>query len=287
LLRLLVDLKKAGTQRLGLTGGEPLVRKDIDRVVAMARELGFFLSLNTNGDLVPDKKATVGKCNLVTVSLDGPPEMHDANRQSGSHQKALQAMDIITQELGVPLWTTTTLTRHNLHVVDYMVDLAQRKGFRCVFQLLHHPEPSSGNPVELYPVQEEYRRVIEKIMSCKRTGAPIVNSMHHLRFLLEWDDYAVPVAPKNRGRHLGVKKCFAGIFYSHIDINGDVYSCHQLLKEVPVRNFREVGFEDAFDKCTQGLPCDICIAGDYLEYNLLFNLKFEPLVNLFRAAFLR
>ncbi|MCP4246467.1 MAG: radical SAM protein, partial [bacterium] len=49
------QMKKAGTKRLGLWGGEPLARSDIGRLVDYAKECGFYISLDTNGYLLPKK----------------------------------------------------------------------------------------------------------------------------------------------------------------------------------------------------------------------------------------
>lgn len=57
LLRLLEELVEMGTLRLSLTGGEALLHPDWLRVARRARELGFALSLLTNGSLVTDEVA--------------------------------------------------------------------------------------------------------------------------------------------------------------------------------------------------------------------------------------
>jgi len=61
-----------GVQKLRLTGGEPLVRRDVDRLVAMLAGLGVDIALTTNGSLLA-KQARALKAaglNRVTVSLD-------------------------------------------------------------------------------------------------------------------------------------------------------------------------------------------------------------------------
>src|SRR4030043_1080761 len=48
-ITLLKELKKAGTARITITGGEPLIRDDIMEIVKAANELNFLISLTTNG----------------------------------------------------------------------------------------------------------------------------------------------------------------------------------------------------------------------------------------------
>ena len=64
---------RLGVRKLRLTGGEPLVRRDVERLVAMLAALpGLDLTLTTNGSLLPQKAAALAAAGLkrVTVSLD-------------------------------------------------------------------------------------------------------------------------------------------------------------------------------------------------------------------------
>ncbi len=62
-----------GVRKLRITGGEPLVRRDLERLVAQLRALGDIdLTLTTNGSLLPQKAQPLADAGLdrVTVSLD-------------------------------------------------------------------------------------------------------------------------------------------------------------------------------------------------------------------------
>jgi cyclic pyranopterin phosphate synthase len=61
-----------GVKKIRLTGGEPLVRRDLDRLVAMLAELEVDLTLTTNGSLLAKHAARLAAAGLkrVTVSLD-------------------------------------------------------------------------------------------------------------------------------------------------------------------------------------------------------------------------
>ena len=69
LARIFVGL---GVNKLRLTGGEPLVRRNLDRLVAMLAELPVEVTLTTNGSLLAKQAAALKKAGLdrVTVSLD-------------------------------------------------------------------------------------------------------------------------------------------------------------------------------------------------------------------------
>src|SRR5262245_48286230 len=61
-----------GVEKIRLTGGEPLVRRDLDRLISMLKDLKVEITLTTNGSLLArqaEKLARAG-LNRVTVSLD-------------------------------------------------------------------------------------------------------------------------------------------------------------------------------------------------------------------------
>ncbi len=66
-----------GVQKIRLTGGEPLVRRDIEQLIAMLAELDAELTLTTNASLLPRKAQALKDAGLhrITVSLDA---MNDA-----------------------------------------------------------------------------------------------------------------------------------------------------------------------------------------------------------------
>ena len=75
-----------GVKKIRLTGGEPLVRRDIERLIGMLAELDVDLTLTTNGSLLAKKAAALKAAGLkrLTVSLDSLDEatfkaMNDAD----------------------------------------------------------------------------------------------------------------------------------------------------------------------------------------------------------------
>ena len=70
---------------INVTGGEPLVRKDLFEVMKYAsKELGFHLGMTTNGMLLTDENILkLKKANMetISISIDGLRETHDRFRQ--------------------------------------------------------------------------------------------------------------------------------------------------------------------------------------------------------------
>jgi cyclic pyranopterin phosphate synthase len=63
---------EGGVRKLRITGGEPLVRRDLERLIAQLAGLDVDLTLTTNGSLLPQKAQALADAGLsrITVSLD-------------------------------------------------------------------------------------------------------------------------------------------------------------------------------------------------------------------------
>lgn len=270
LFRLIDEIRAMGTQRLGIWGGEPLLRKDIIEVVAYAREKGLYTTLDTNGYLLPQRRELLDHLDHLILSLDGPREAHDLNREPGSWEKVMAALDCVPP--GRTVWTITVLTRHNLDKVDWILDKAEERGFVPTFQVLHHNELFGVNE-ELRPSGEEYREVLRYLLEQKRKGRRVGTSEAAFEHLIHWQDYQANVSP---GPGLGWKACWAGKFYVNVDPNGDLYPCSLTVGDVPAPNFLELGFAEAYRRIAPP-PCNSCLATCYSEYNLLFSLHWKTI----------
>jgi GTP 3',8-cyclase len=131
-----VDLfKKSGVERIRLTGGEPLLRPDIEEIVAGISSLGPLkdLALTTNGQLLAKHAAKLKRAGLkrVTVSLDAvdPLVFKKMSGGRGSYRSVLEGIDeAITQGL-TPLKINTVLEKGvNEDQLLPLVELASQKG---------------------------------------------------------------------------------------------------------------------------------------------------------------
>lgn len=260
-LRLLDEMADAGTRRIGLWGGEPLTRRDIGQIVDRCAELGFWTSLDTNGHLFPDKVGQLRRLSHVLFSYDGPS--HDQNREPGSRTKVLRAMDVAQAE-GFSFWTLTVLTRHNLDEIDAILDEAERRGARAIFQVLHHPDVlTGGRGTELVPTDAALRGALSRLRAALVAGRPVANSSASLDRLLGWPDFDRVRAADPRAR------CAAGRLFANVDADGKVYPCSLLVGSVPPGQGADFG--EAFRSLADP-PCTACTATAFTEYSALFDL---------------
>lgn len=264
LLRLIDQMAECGTERLGIWGGEPLLREDIGEIIRHAKRHAMYVTLDTNGYLLPERLPEIEALDHTIIALDGDEYAHDSNRGKGSYRKVIRALENGSGK--IKIWTITVLTKNNLSCIDHILELSRKYHFMPTFQILHHNEYLGSND-ELMPTDEEYRAVIEELLRKKREGALIASSKRYLEHLRRWKNYSsiYSTSPQN-GR-----RCLAGHLYCNVDTDGRVYPCSLLVGKVEGRDALSLGFGRAF-RSLDPPPCQSCTAACYTEYNYLYSL---------------
>ena len=146
-LHVMDDLKAFGVPVLILSGGEPLMRRDIFAISARAKELGFYVGLSTNGTLIDDAFADRIRdagYDYVGVSLDGIGATHDRFRgKPGAFEAALAGLRRL-RDRDVKVGVRFTMTEDNAGELPALLDLVEREGFPK-FYLSHLVYAGRGN----------------------------------------------------------------------------------------------------------------------------------------------
>ncbi len=127
-LRVIQEARQLGVLQLGLTGGEPLLRNDLEILVETAAELGLYTTLVTAGTLLTTQRATklreVG-LDHIQISIQDSRSI-ESDRIAGvrSFEQKIAAAKLV-KELGFPLTLNFVLHRHNLDRIEEMLALAQ------------------------------------------------------------------------------------------------------------------------------------------------------------------
>ena len=275
ILCLLVEARDLGCQRLGIWGGEPLLRKDLSQIIAHAKDLGMFVTVDTNAHLLPRRDEALARVDHLNIALDGDRAAHDAGRGEGSFERTMRGLE---HAVGRYLfWTITVLNRHNLDQVDWLLEQAREKKFLTTFQVLHHNEILGRNH-GLFPDQQELRETIRLLIARKREGAPVATSLTALEHLLAWPDYTV----SRQEQFQDYPDCLAGKVYCNVDVQGSLYPCSLFVDQIPAPNVTELGLQAAFEALEE-VPCRACCATCFTEYNLLFRLDWRTGLNWVKA----
>jgi len=129
----MAEFIKLGTKWVSFTGGEPLLRDDLGEFIKFGKEKGAYVSLSSNGALIPEKIEQLRCVDRVKLSLDGPRSVHDYIRGQGSFDKVMQAI-AVCGEKRIPVILLCVLSKYNLNSVDYLLNLVCRLRLKVLFQ---------------------------------------------------------------------------------------------------------------------------------------------------------
>ena len=104
-------LRAEGYETVSLSGGEPLVYRDVGALVRSAKELGFRVTMITNGLLVDERTMPVlSELDGMAISFDGLAETHDAVRgRAGAFDRACAALGQLA-DAGLPVAAAISVT---------------------------------------------------------------------------------------------------------------------------------------------------------------------------------
>ena len=130
-LRVFGEAEQAGVLHVLLSGGEPLLRRDLVELVAARRKAGLYTNLITSGlGLTAGRAARLQAVGLdsVQISLQGDEE-GPADRVAGvaAHAAKLRAAEVV-HSLGLPLTTNVVVHRDNIDRMDRIIALAEALG---------------------------------------------------------------------------------------------------------------------------------------------------------------
>jgi len=162
--RVFAEAARLGVLHLGLSGGEPLARRDLTELVATAREAGLYSNLITSA-VGLDKKRLV---DLQQAGLDSiqisfqsdEADLGDAIAGANVHRRKLDAARLV-REIGLPLSLNVVLHRRNLDQLEKIIALAENLGaIRLELANVQYYGWGHLNQTQLMPTREQVQAAI-------------------------------------------------------------------------------------------------------------------------------
>jgi radical SAM protein with 4Fe4S-binding SPASM domain len=296
--RIIDDISGYAKPVMVLSGGEPLLRKDVFDIAQYGTDKDLRMCIATNGTLVTEevcKNMKASGIKMVSLSLDGSTEsVHDDFRsQKGAFAGVVDAADLFNKH-GIQFLINSSFTKRNQDEIPKVYKLAKKLGATAWYMFMIVPTGRGENIMSELISKEDYEELLEwhyemekkeKDILVRPTCAP-----HYYRVVLQKQKED---GEKFERRSLkfstgGSKGCIAGQVISLIDVDENVLPCSYFpksagnLKEQPFKDiwenselFREMrdfkGYKGRCGSCEYVTVCGGCrarayaVKGDYLE----------------------
>lgn len=235
--KLIDQIAEVSSPMLILSGGEPLLRKDIFEIIRYGDQKGIKMAMGSNGALITREIAKQLKdagIKTVSISLDSAvPEKHDDFRGvKGSWQKAVAAIKAL-KEAGILVQVNTTLTQQNYDEIDDIMTLSENLGVENFHLFFLVPTGRGGKIADISPAM--YENMI------KNTFAK--TAQHRLNVRPSCAPQFMRIAKDmNMDMRQWIRGCIAGLYYCRVFSNGEVTPCPYL--PIKLGNIKEKTFKD-------------------------------------------
>jgi radical SAM protein with 4Fe4S-binding SPASM domain len=234
--RVFGELAALGSFRLGLTGGEPLLRKDLLDVVDAATAHGLHPCLTTNGLLLDEALAReLGKRELVwiNISLEGAcAATNDRVRGAGTFAEVTRRLRAFGRHMRFTL--AFTITRESAREVAACAELARELGAHtAVFRPVYPVGTARAHP-ELAPSFTEYTGALATLAATGIELSPI-------------DSFSPTSRADTQAITYRGAGCGAANLVASISASGDVNPCSFLGAAFESGNIRDLAFADIWN----------------------------------------
>lgn len=262
------QLSELNCKRVSMIGGEVFMRREWREIVRALTSKNIKVNIITNGFVFSEKYIDDLKAlniESVSVSIDGTREIHDKYRQTGSYDRAIQAIRCLCNG-EIPVSVISTLNKENVeHLEALYRELSKEDIFAWQLQACSPMGNATGIDYNF-----DFAKVIGFVEKNADRAPFIMTIADNIGYFTEDEE-------KIRGRkgaYFG--GCSAGIFTLGIDSVGNIRGCESMYDErfiegnVRTRSLRDIWEdENAFaynrqfteDKLTG--KCKDCLEAEY------------------------
>lgn len=205
---------------LCVTGGEPLLRKDLFEIMEYATSLGFHWGMTSNGILIDEKmvkKLVKANMKTVSISIDGLKETHESFRKiPGSFDKIIKGIKLMQKESSIEIVQVTSVAnKKNFEQLEELYQLMLELGVKYWRVVNCDPigRAKLNDDILLSPAQ--YRKLFDFIYEKRKEGKIVIDygCSHYLGYNMEKEirpNYFI---------------CLTGLCIGSILSNGDIFVC--------------------------------------------------------------
>lgn len=275
-LRIAEEAKASGTLFLLLTGGEPLLYPEFERLYTTLSTMGFVLSVNTNGTLLDEHWADLfaaRPCRRLNITLYGPDDATYGKLCGNPHgfSQVMRAVELLN-ERNVPFRFNYSATRINRPYQDAIIATGLQNA-RYIASCYYMFPPVQKEREQANPSRMTPEEAAEAVIS----GSRVRNGG-----TLSYGDYVLPLLkatdPPKFGKE-GKMHCRGGVSSFWMNWKGELLPCGMF--DEPKMSLLEHSFQECWEyavqetakihiceacvQCKKQNICDVCAAACYLE----------------------
>ena len=177
--RIMDDIASYAKPVVVLSGGEPLLRKDVFDIAQYGKDKGFRMCLATNGTLVTDStcdKIKTSGIKIVSLSLDGSEEsIHDDFRsQKGAFEGTIRAAKLFKKH-DIEFIINSSFTKRNQEEIPKVYKLAKELGATAWYMFMIVPTGRGEEIMNELISKEDYGKSLIGTTRWKRTKKPCLS----------------------------------------------------------------------------------------------------------------
>jgi MoaA/NifB/PqqE/SkfB family radical SAM enzyme len=275
-LSIVDELAELGCQRVGILGGEPLLRRDTPDIIERVHDRGMSCVLTSNGTLVAKHVHRLRRLDTLVLSLDAVGEATDEVRGAGVYESVRRAVRAARAH-GIPIKLNAVLSAKTAPGLDEMIRFVEENDLSITFNAMRSGDPDLWRDAATIKDEDEaIRRTLERVAALARTNPRVLFAETSYRYAARWGDYSRDRAEAHElasddPRLEGAPRCQAGRYYMAIDPDGTVYPCPVTSGKLPGGNVVRDGVENAW-KQLHDHPCVACYSPCLVEQNFLYSL---------------
>lgn len=242
--KLHASFMKLGAKVVVLSGGEPLLRKDLEDIISVFSK-GMGVHVITNGVLLTKERAeslVKAGASLLVLSLDTlEGEVYEKLRgvPFKSIERALEALVYVKEKYPhLVITINSVISRYNMgHLEGLVREISEIGGGKINITFTSYQRRGDADEAGLIPppeMHEALRSEMDRLTALKKEGFPITNTDSYLRALPDFLIYN----RMNKGF-----SCKAGYTSVNIDQNLYLFPCYAL---PPIANLKEQTLEEVW-----------------------------------------
>ncbi|MCR5150789.1 MAG: radical SAM protein [Clostridiales bacterium] len=267
-----------GMLELLLTGGEPLIRDDFDKIYLSLIEMGLVISLNTNASLLTEeKKKLLAEYPPARMNIS----LYGADNKTYENMCGVPAFDTVSENIiwlkneGIPVKINSTVTSKNCRDIEKTIDFAKKI------------DVPIKNTTYIFPRSREYhsdKNYFDALLTAKESAQCRMRFLEYSKTRGEFYDLCRRMTSGIETENVhacsedGLMKCRAGKDSFWIDFSGKMSFCGLVPGKFDVLS---LGFEKCWesvknqcrairlpsecDSCPDKSFCGVCAASCFCE----------------------